>query len=118
MTFIESFMWVAFATCVIFGFPFLIWMSLKNTFNCTIFEIGLVSNLFLFFVFITHGIANIDHTDVPKKVPQEPTPWEDCVKDIKWLVDNVNDTVGASYALVDKPTSELKGLIDFCLENK
>ena len=42
--------------------------------------------------------------------------WDDCVESTKVIFDNFNDTVGASYALGDTPSTESQEFMKICLE--
>lgn len=42
--------------------------------------------------------------------------WDDCVYSTRTIIDNINDTVGATYALEDEPSAKMKEFMEFCLE--
>ena len=43
------------------------------------------------------------------------TPYEKCVEQVNKIYDNINDTVGATYATEDIPTSNISTLINQCI---
>ena len=42
--------------------------------------------------------------------------WDDCVRSTKQIFDDFNDTVAATYALEDKPSTEAQAFMKLCLE--
>jgi hypothetical protein len=53
-----------------------------------------------------------------KKVElSQPTAYEVCANEVRIILDNINDTPGASYGHEDAPSKEIKELIDHCMEN-
>lgn len=64
-----------------------------------------------FILWISNDPMDMINIELPKS-----TVWEKCVRDADMIFDNFNDTVGASYALEDLPSQNIKDFMEFCLE--
>ena len=59
-----------------------------------------------------------DPYDWVKTPPVEKyTKWDRCVNDTRKIWDNINDTMGATYALEDTPSLNAREFVQYCLEN-
>lgn len=70
----------------------------------------ITGGLMLLSLFI-YMMSNVEPVEYSK-----PTAYEVCVKQVNYIYDNINDTVGATYATQDTPTSNIQKLINQCME--
>lgn len=86
------------------------------------FVVGIVGIVVIFFsVYAFVGFLSFLFSDPFNWVNDQNievyTKWDRCVDDTNKIWDNINDTVGATYATQDQPSLNAREFMDYCLKN-